>query len=556
MYSTFRFVIASALSLTTLLVASCTSVAPSSTAGPQQPSPTRAPLIPTVGLGKPAPPPNPTPVASLQRGKYGGVLKRSIRRDLPHFDLHTHSSSQYLGALSPAYNGLVQYDPFNPGKVIPDLAESWTISSDGLTYNFVLRRGVSWHDGAPLQAADAVLSVERLRKHVHTGAGLVGLDTVQVVGDNGVTIKLKYPAVALMQYMAMAWSVIAPKHIIDKKGHMKDDVVGTGAFRFKRFVSGSFMELEKNPRYFVSERPYLDGLATYFIPDEATSVAALRTGRVDYMITLSDVGAMRVKDTFKEATVGQFRMGRWWASYLPVDRPPWNDIRVRRAVHLAVDRQAAIKVLTNGLGELGSVIPEGIGGIPVEELLKRPGYRQPKDADVAEAKRLLAEAGFPAGFKTSTLYMRGSEGENQSLFFKDQLAKIGIDVDIRTADDAVVYDLRSKRQYETFTHRRPMSVNDADDILMKEYKTDGTDNWANVSDPALQDIIALQSREQDEVKRKALIRQTNEKIEELASTILLLWTGYWRAWAPQVKNYVLGGQLYDDDKFVDVWLER
>ncbi|MFH1485671.1 MAG: ABC transporter substrate-binding protein, partial [Chloroflexota bacterium] len=524
------------------------------TAKPAAPAATKAPA--TAPTAKPAAP-APTPKPAAGQPKYGGILNRNIRSETPHFDLHTSSSGIYLYPISPAYSGLVQYDPSNPGKVVPDLAEKWSVSSNGLEYTFVLRQGVQWHDGSPLTTGDVLLSLQRLRKHAHTGPGLVPVKNVLAPDDSTVKIVLNYLASSLVNYLALSWSAIMPKHIIDKKGNMKNDIVGTGAFRFKRFERGSFIELDKNPGFFIPKRPYLDGIRTYFIPNEDTAIAALKTGRIDMTITgITDSGAMRIRETFKGGTAAQFKGGQWRAVYLPVDKSPWTDIRIRRAVHLAVDRQAAIKVLMGGMAELGSQVPEALGGIPVAELVKRPGYRQPKDADIAEAKRLLAEAGYASGLRTSMLYRKGSEYESQAVFMADQLRKLDIEIALKTVDDATFYDIRDKRTYETFSHRRPMSVNEPDDIFMKEYKTGANDNWSNLSDPELDRLIDLQSREQDPEKRKTVVRQANERIEELATTIMLCWAGYWRTWGPQVKDYVLPAALYDDEKFIDVWLAR
>lgn len=231
--------------------------------------------------------------------------------------------------------------------------------------------------------------------------------TVETPDEQSVKLVLAYPSVGLISHLALAPAAIMPKHIIDKKGDMKDDVVGTGAFKFKRFDRGSSMELERNPAYFIAERPYLDGIRIFYIRDQATAIAALRTGRVDFLINPSDASVMTIKETFKEATPGQMRKSQWRAIYLPVDKAPFNDIRVRRAIQLAVDRQAAIKVIMGGMAESGSIIPEAMGGIPDEEMVKRPGYRQPKEADIAEAKKLLPRRDTLRGLRHQRYARRG-----------------------------------------------------------------------------------------------------------------------------------------------------
>ncbi|MBI2907458.1 MAG: ABC transporter substrate-binding protein [Chloroflexi bacterium] len=540
--------VVSYLAVLGLLLASCAPAA--------APPPTTAPAA-APPASTPAPAAlSPTPKPAAEQPKRGGVLNRSISADTPSYDIHQGSGLIHLAPIGPAYNGLVQYDPFQPGTVVPDLAEKWAISGDGLTYTFNLRKGVKWHDGTPFSSADVPLSIERVKKHGSAGPGLVAIKTVEAPDDATVKIMLSYPSASVLNYVALAWAVIMPKHILDKKGNMKEDVVGTGAFKFKRHERGSFLELERNPNYWEPGRPYLDGVRVYAIGDEASSIAALRTGRVDVIYLPSEQTVEVLKRNYKEGTVAMHRKANWRAIALPTDRAPWSDIRVRKAVYLTIDRQTAIKVLMSDTGELGGVIPESMGGIPTEELLKRPGYRQPKDQDIAEAKKLLAEAGFASGLKTSTMFRKRIEFESQAVFMREQLARIGIDVSLRPVDDATYFDLRTKRAYETFSYRNGMAVREPDAILNAEWKTGGPDNWSNISDPELDRLIGLQSREQDPEKRKAIVRQISEKIEGMYSTTILGWTGLWKAWGPRLKNYTLPAQYHDGDKYVHVWLDK
>ncbi|MBI2910273.1 MAG: ABC transporter substrate-binding protein [Chloroflexi bacterium] len=536
------FVVASCFTILGLLTASC-SPAPAATPAPATTKLSGKPTAPTL-----------TTKPGAEQPKYGGVLNRSIRSDSPHYDIHLGSAQIYLAPISPAYNGLVQYDPFDPGRVAADLAEKWTISADGLTYTLDLRKGVKWHDGTAFSSADVPLSIERLKKQGHVGPGLVAIKTVETPNDATAKITMSYPSPSLPKFLSLAWGVIMPKHILDSKGNMRNDVVGTGAFKLKRHERGSFIELEKNPGYWETGRPYLDGVRTYFIADDASAIAALRTGRVDVIIMPRDRTAEVIKESYKEGTVAQYRKDQWRSLYLPIDRAPWSDIRVRKAVHLAIDRQAAIKIVMGGNAELGGIIPEALGGIPAEELLGRPGYRQPKDQDITEARKLLADAGFASGIKTSVLYRKDTEHENQAVFIQKELAKVGIEVALRTLDDASLYDLRTKRTYDSIITGGAMAVREPDYILMNEWRTGGTDNLSIISDPNLDRLIDLQSREQDAEKRKVMVRQISEKIEDTHAAIVLGWGGYWRAWGPRLKNYILPGQLHDGEKAVHLWL--
>ncbi|MBI2908538.1 MAG: ABC transporter substrate-binding protein [Chloroflexi bacterium] len=499
--------------------------------------------------------PAPTLTPAAQQPRYGGIVELSIRTEPRHYDMHGDASQTAIWSFSPAYNGLLQNDPLEPGKIVPDLVESWTVSLDGTTYTFKLREGVKWHDGNPLTTADVLLSMEKLKKHVQVGPGLEAVKSVAASDDSAVKVSMSYPAAAFPSFMAISWAAMIPQHILDKKGSMKEDVVGTGAFKLKRHNRSVSLELEKNRDYFLPGRPYLDGLRTYFVSDQSAANAALRAGRVNFIVGLSTVSMMRLKEVFKEGTVADHPVGKFPSLFLPVDKAPWTDIRVRKAVHLGIDRQAAVNILTDGQGTIGGYIPEAMGGIPTEELLKKPGYRQPKDADIAEAKRLLAEAGYPNGLKTSVLYRMGGEYEAQAVFLRDQLGKIGIDLAIKTLDDAGFYDLREKRAYDSHSGPNSVTVNEPDLLLKRFYKGGSPSNYSNLNDPELDKLIELQSREQDPVKRKAIIRQANERLEELIPLVVLLWSGgMWRAWQSKVKNYRIPQTQHDGERFVNVWL--
>ncbi|MBI2907830.1 MAG: hypothetical protein HYX92_09265 [Chloroflexi bacterium] len=256
-------------------------------------------------------------------------------------------------------------------------------------------------------------------------------------------IAVKRPSASLPSMLAVGNMVMAPKHVYEAKGDMKNEVVGTGPFKVKRYSLGVSMELAKNQGYFVAGRPYLDGITAYIVKDRATLLAAFRTGQVKMPVPSNYVTpseAKAIEKNVPQAIVQPYQPLRTGFFNMNMTAKPWDDVRVRRAVHLATDRQAALKAIGEGEGTLSAATITGQWAIPGEELLKQPGFRQPKDADLAEAKRLLAEAGL-AGFETKILTRAGSASYVRvAEFMTDQLSRIGIRATLDMQDQAVWLD--------------------------------------------------------------------------------------------------------------------
>lgn len=529
-----------------LLMASCAPTA--------APTPTAKPALATP---KPAAP-TPKPPAAV---KTGGILKIANPGDPPGYDMHKETSDVVFHPFGPAYSGLLQYSWEKPAEIIPDLAEKWELSPDGLTYTFHLRKDVKWHDGKPFTSADVPLSIKRMQekspqRDFYFEPTVKSVDTPDA---NTAKINLNYASVSFPKFVAMAICPIMPKHVIEAKGDMKRDVVGTGAFKFKEYRPGAHIEFVKNPDYFIKGRPYLDGYRYHPVRDATTRLAAFRTKQVDILTPRAMTPAQldQVQKEMPGAKAYQLlETGYWWNFYMPMDKAPWTDPRVRKAAYLTIDRQKAIKVVEEGKARLTSVLPPEVGGIPTEELLKMPSFRQPKDADIAEAKKLMAAAGFPDGFESRCLYRVGTAYETAALFVKDQLAQIGIRLTIYTMEDAAFYDTVYKRGYHSHVHRHPLVVADPDALLPQYYKTGAERNYANVSDKVLDELITEQSKIADPKKRLEVVRKIEDRLMELAAVANFGWGGYIGAHWDYVKGYAIPTNHYNDMKWIETWLDK
>ncbi|MFH1485079.1 MAG: ABC transporter substrate-binding protein [Chloroflexota bacterium] len=582
------FLLVSLLTVLGLLLASCAStVAPTATPKPEAPAPAKAqPAAPTAKPAAPAPTkapaavptpkpaapaptpkpaaPTPSPKPAAEQPKYGGVLAIGYYTDVASLDVHQEASGAMLMVVSPAYSGLLQYSPLEVDKVVPDLARQWDVSQDGKVYTFHLQQNVKWHDGTPFGAEDVRFSLDRIRKPP-TGTRsprsilFKGIAQVKVPDKDTVTIELADPSAAFVSTMAGAWQKIMPKHVIESRGHMKDVAVGTGPFKLKQYATGVVYEFVKNQDYFIKGRPYVDGVTFYVIRDSGTRFAAFRSRRT--VMTSQSNGltpsqAEVVKNTMPDASVGQSVAGNWWNFFMNLSKKPWNDIRVRQAVNLATDRQQAIKIIDEGYGEQGLYMPPGTWGLPDSEVLKLPGYRQPKDADRQEAKRLLAEAGYPDGFTTTVMTRAGAYYEKGGIFMKDQLATIGIRADLDVRDQTVIFERLGRHDYDSACFKEGLDVNDPTVVLKDRYMGGAGRNYSGFSDKLVDELLDKQDTMLDEAKRKETVLQIQRRILELQPVALTHWGVYLTGWWKELRDFNAAVPRYSNSTYTEVWLDK
>src|SRR5438046_3820297 len=340
----------------------------------------------------------------------GGVLLAAIAADAPSLDPHQEETFATIEVVAPCYSTLLQIDPYHYPKVIGDVATEWKIAPDGLTYTFKLRPGLRFHDGSALTSADVKATYEKI---VFPPAGVrsirrnsyAAITSIEAPDANTIVFKLKHPSASLRDNFASPWNVIYPKKYLDQDpNYFKTHVIGSGPFKFKSHTRGSTFEGQRNPDYFVKDRPYLDGYKFFVSTETSARAAALRSGRawIEFRtMPAAEVEAIRktlgnkvvVQDT---AATGLFGIA------MNQTMKPFTDIRVRKALTLAFDRYTAGRVLypIASLRDVGALIrPATEWAMADAELQKLPGFGKDMEKNRAEARRLLAEAGYPNGFK-------------------------------------------------------------------------------------------------------------------------------------------------------------
>jgi peptide/nickel transport system substrate-binding protein len=366
-----------------------------------------------------APEPNP---------KSGGVLRMGIPNRVPHFDLHQSGTFFNLGTMACMFDNLVRRDPRDSGKtIIPDLAHSWEISKDSTTYTFFLRKDVQFHDGAELTAEDVKATFDRIVKPpsgISIPRSILFTAVSEINARDKYTVEFKLseprPRSFVMSAIASGWNVIVRKKTLEDNNYnlRKVEVYpGTGPFRSVRRVENQVWVMEKNPNYWNKGLPYLDGVEFYHVlPFSPEMGSAILSGRVDYVRVTDPVTARKAKAT-SGMTTTDYHQSVIQATWVNNKRKPLDDPRVRRALHLVLDRPVLVDVVKDVAPMMvgGFIYPFSEFATPREELAKRLGYQPDPAASIKEARALMAAAGHSNGLnrfaQLKSLNLAALEGE-------------------------------------------------------------------------------------------------------------------------------------------------
>lgn len=563
------FLMANLITILGLWLASC---APAATPTPTMPA--KAPAAETPAPKPAIPTPSPKPAAETPR--YGGVLIGVVNQDTPSFDPHQEIWWGVLTVTQAAMNGLLEMDPADPsGKILPGLAESWETSKDGTVVTLNLRKGIKWHDGKPFTSADAKFSVERM---TNPPKGLVNprqeafetIAKIEAPDEYKLVITLKYADAQFLDVLAYGLHAIVPKHIVEPLGGAKmrkvTEVIGTGPFKFKSYESGVGWELVKNQDYFKKGLPYLDGLKRYIIADSSTRFSAFRTKQIhlhDKSPGLSPV-QLKLLEGSKEAPEIQITGGpvnALWGIWMNTNSGPMKDVRVRRAVHLGVDRQEIQRLLAETMppGVVGGVMfPISPYAKTQQEIAKMPGYRQPKDADLAEAKKLLAEAGYPSGFELRFLTRNRKEDAETASVVIEALKKLNISGTVWMLESASYFDALAKHNFVACVTAVGPWHPDPGFTFGSLYVTGGGRNYTQNSDQRVDALSAQQARTADREARKKLLSEIERiLLEDIIPVAPLFWRTVSNAHWKVARGYPGWGlTYYEGHRMEDVWLAK
>jgi peptide/nickel transport system substrate-binding protein len=407
------------------------------------------------------------------------------------------------------HDALVKSMPGN--AMAPSLAESWSASPDGLVYEFVLRRGVKFHNGDPVTAEDVKFSVERYRG---AGAGpfKARIAAVDVVDPQRVRFRLKHPWPDFLTFYgtpATGAGWIVPKKYVEKVGDdgFKRAPIGAGPYKFVSFNPGVELVLEANEHYW-RKTPSVKRLVFKAVPDEATRLAMLKRGEADIAYSIRGALAEELRRTPGLTLQPNYPPGTFWLVFpeqWTAPKSPWGDKRVRLAVNHAIDRGAINEAETLGFSKItGSLIPQTF-----EFFWAPPVYA----FDPGKARKLLAEAGYPNGFDAGSYYCDGSYA-NLGEAVVNYLKAVGIRAQLVPLERAAFIAQNRDKKLKNIIQTGSGAAGNAATRLDAFVAADGIFTYGSY--PDIEGLIQEQAGETDAKRRQATLQRIQQMLHERA----------------------------------------
>jgi len=510
----------------------------------------------------------PNPVET-QMPIYGGTISHAISgiRSLDAHQLVGYGPTVTL----PVFNQLVMYDQNYketvPETIIGDLAEKWETSADGKDITFYLHQGIKWHDGVPFTADDVVYSLDKMTDPNRSviSSWFPAYQSTEKVDENTVIVHLKYASAGFMLALAQGESQIQAYHLASTDGQSAAFAIGTGPFTLTEYLPGIHLKYKRNPEYWKKDKygnqlPYLDGIVIYIMSNVAMG-DALVSRQLDLKGTVTGSAGLDTYNAMKNGAPELLwqRRDRYngYPIYLNTSKPPLDDIRVRRALGLVLIEKDLIiggcGDVMFGLTDAGILHPAW--GLPKEEVVKLMGWDRPYEERVAEAQKLMAEAGYADGFKLTILSSTGTTS-NAGLVFAEQLRqnlKIMADV-VSNIGTIEMFKRVTENNYNALLW--DFSINDPSQAGTF-FGTGGSSNYSHYSNPKLDEILNNLDHVLDPQQRREDI-QSVDRI--LLTDLPALPTGLFPAnimpYYPWVKNIRWNYISYSNiNRMEDIWID-
>ena len=499
--------------------------------------------------------------------KRGGTLEFAVLVEPGNYDCHANISFAFLHPIAPHYSTLLKFDAANYPQIVGDLAESWRVSPDRLTYTFTLRPNVLFHDGSKLTSADVKASYERI---THPPAGVVSarkvdyaaIGSIDTPDPRTVVFHLQWPEAAMLANFASPWNCIysAAKLAADPQ-LPKTQILGTGPFVFVEHVKGQYWRGARWEKYFQPGKPYLDGYRADFMTGPAV-MNAYKNGK----IAAEFRGITPVqRDDLQEALGDRVEISESpWLSTLFVvfntKHPPFDDARVRRALSLAIDRWGAAAKLqgTTFLKYVGGVMRPGSNMATAEsELITIPGFARDIAASRDEARRLLAEAGVHD--LKLTVMVRDIPMPHYA--GADLLAESWRALGVTTNQDRRnIWDWQKVIDSGDFDVALDFSGDFYDDPTIQLTKFVSHDlspvNYSGSTDRFLDALYIGQAVTSDPRQRAKIVRDFERHALTEAYTVPLLWWNRIVATLASLKGWSITPSHFIGQDLTEVWLDR
>ncbi len=467
----------------------------------------------------------------------GGTLVISGSSDIANLDPITSSSFNTQYRLDMVYDRLISFDTgpdigYTSRVLEPELATDWEISDDGLTYTFNLREGVKWQNVAPVNgrdftSADVKATLEGILAEGHQASLMTGLESIETPDDLTVVLNLSAPFAPLLNNMASHFMWILPAEAFEEGYDRTSTVIGTGPWMItEREVDVSTI-YERNPDYWQVDAngvqlPYIDRVEAIIIKDTQQAIAAYKAGEID-ILTNAMSPELR-EQLMVDVPDGQFEewidagMGQIGVN---LDREPWNDLRVRQAVSMAIDRQ--------GMGDTirgGGTIPSNVSPALADYTISLEEREALLPYDPEGAIELLAEAGYPDGLDASLIASDayGPQYVAQAEWVVEDLKAVGINATLEVLDYATYFGSRWPDQEYDLQFGPQTPFLEPDEWLRLQMGSDGARNWFGISDPTLDEMLAEQLTITDVDARAEKIKEIQVYALENVMDPIPVWT--------------------------------
>ena len=505
--------------------------------------------------------------------KTGGILRQYIIDSPASMSIHEETTVYAERPIMGVMNNLVMFDQHvkqnSLASIVPDLATDWSWDEDGTRLVFHLRQGVKWHDGKPFTAADVKCTwdllqgktAEKLRLNPRK-AWYTNLTEVVTKGDYEATFVLKRPQPAFLALLASGMSPIYPCHV--SPAQMRQHPIGTGPFKFVEFKPNEYIKVARNPGYWKHGLPYLDGIEYTIVRSRSTALLAFVARKFE----LTFAGALTIPlgqdlqnqrpDAICDLPPGSV------STNLIVNRekPPFDNPDLRRAMALALDRQAFVDIITEGQGFKGAAMqppPGGQWGMPKEMLEKLPGYGPDVEASRNEARAIMKKLGYgPDKHLAIRVTTRDVPPyRDPAVILIDQLKQVWIDGELEPIDTAQWYPKVQRKDYTVGLNLTGTLVDDPDAMLYENYACGGVGNYDGYCNPEIDKLIDRQSVEANQDKRKKLVWEIERRLTEDGAKPLIYFNRAPTCWDPKVKNVmIMVNSIYNGWRMEDIWLDN
>jgi peptide/nickel transport system substrate-binding protein len=402
------------------------------------------------------------------------------------------------------YEGLTSID--KDLKVVPGLAQSWTVSPDGKTYTFKLRPGVKFHDGSALEAEDIVSTIKRVQsKDIASplASRLSAIESANAVDPQTVELKLKEPSAPLLASLATV--AVVPSSVETNKDALQKQPVGTGPFKFQEWQPNGFILLAKNEAYWQQGLPKLSGLKFNIVPESATRQVGLTNGQYALLPNIDAATALQLKGK-PGVRLGETLDLAYTLIGMNVSKPPFDNPKVREAVNYAVNRQEIVDAALFGAGVPGGPLSPALKSWALD-VKEYPCYTP----DPAKAQALLKESGIALPISVTMNVLPRQDIKDVAQVVQEQLNKVGFKVELKNQEQGqFIQDWRNSN-FDMFASLNAGNA-DPDEYFYRTFRTGGSTNVFKYSDQEVDQLLDSARTQQDQAARKAAYDKVQRKL--------------------------------------------